>query len=162
MNNRSKKIFLALSIVVPFLLYSVYYYSKMVKNAPYRFSDFESITLKAGESSDYERIYNSKTRELQYLDVNDSLIKTKIKLTNDELLFLHRKAAELGFWDWPEKMLGDTSKPSPRYYLAFNYLSKGKTIEINASYNANPKLKDAALQLIKIVDKSIEDAAERK
>ncbi len=162
MSNRSKKIFLTLCIIVPFLLYSVYYYSKMVKNAPYRFSDFESVTLKAGEGAEYEKTYNSKTRDFQYLNVNDSLIKTKVRLSKDELLVLHRKAAELGFWDWPERMIGDTTKSSPRYYLAFNYLNKTKKIEINATYNDNQKLKDAALQLIKIVDKSISDAAERK
>lgn len=162
MSNRSKKIFLALSILVPFLLYSVYYYSKMIKNAPYKFSDFESITLKAGNGFTYEKIYNSKTRELEYLNLNDSLIKTKVKLSKDELLFLHRKASELGFWDWPEVMLGDTTKDSPRYYLEYSYLNKKKVIEINAAYNENAKLKDAALQLIKIVDQNIQDASERK
>lgn len=162
MSNRSKKIFLGLSIIVPFLLYSVYYYSKMIKNAPYKFSDLESITLKAGDGARYEKEYNSKTRELQYLNIHDSLVKAKVKLSKDELLVLHRKAAELGFWDWPEKMLGDTSKPAPRYYLEFSYLRKNKVIEINATYNDNQKLKDAALQLIKIVDKTIEDASERK
>lgn len=162
MSDRFKKVFLALSILVPFMLYCVYYYSKMVKNAPYKFSEFESITLKAGLGTNYEKVYNTKSQDFQYVNLNDSLIKTKVKLSKNDLLFLHRKAAELGFWDWPEKMIGDTSGKAARYYLEYNYQRKNKIIEIDADYNDNTKLRDAALQLVKTVDQAIEDAQDRK
>ena len=74
------------------------------------------------------------------------------------MLYLHRKAAELGFWDWPEKMLGDSSSNTPRYYLEFDYQRKKKIIIIDASYDKNIKLRDAALELTKTVDKVILDA----
>lgn len=162
MSDRFKKVFLALSILVPFMLYCVYYYSKMVKNAPYKFSEFECITLKAGLGTNYEKVYNTKSQDFQYVNLNDSLIKTKVKLSKNDLLFLHRKAAELGFWDWPEKMIGDTSGKAARYYLEYNYQRKNKIIEIDADYNDNTKLRDAALQLVKTVDQAIEDAQDRK
>lgn len=161
MNNKAKKIFLGLSIILPFLIYSVYYYSGMIKNAPYKFAEFESITLKAGFGSNYEKVYNSKTQDYQFVDLKDSVVHTKVKLTKDDLLYLHRKAAELGFWDWPEKLLGKGKGDSPRYYLEFSYQRKSKKIEIDADYNQNTKLKDAALQLIKIVDQAIGDAQDR-
>lgn len=162
MSDRFKKVFLALSILVPFMLYCVYYYSKMVKNAPFKFSEFESITLKAGLGTNYEKVYNTKSQDFQYMNLNDSLVKTKVKLSKNELLFLHRKAAELGFWDWPEKMIGDTSGKAARYYLEYSYQRKKKVIEIDADYNENTKLRDAALQLVKTVDQSIEDAQDKK
>jgi hypothetical protein len=158
MSNRFKKIFLALSIAIPFLLYCTYYYYIMVKNAPYKFSEIENITLKQGIGSQYDKIYSSKSQEFQYLTSRDSVVKAKVKLSKDDMLFLHRKAAELGFWDWPEKMLGDTTLKSPRYYLEFDYQRKKKIIVIDASYDENIKLRDAALELAKTVDKAIQDA----
>ncbi|RRN76550.1 hypothetical protein EIM50_24115, partial [Pseudoxanthomonas sp. SGD-10] len=77
MSNRTKKIFFALTIVVPFLLYCVYYYGKMVQNAPYKFAEFEAVILKAGLGEKYEKIYNSKTQEFQYVTLSDSVKHTK-------------------------------------------------------------------------------------
>ena len=160
MSNRAKKIFLAITIIVPFLLYCTYYYGKMIKNAPYKFAEFEYIELKAGVGNHYEKVYNSGTQDYQYLNLSDSLVHKKLKLTKDDLLFLHRKAAELGFWDWPEKMLGK-KEDSPKYYLEFAYQRKKKIIELDASYGENSKLKDAALQLIKTVESTIDEAEAR-
>lgn len=162
MSNQFKKIFLGFSIALPFLLYCVYYYTMMVKNAPYKFVEFNGIVLKAGEGNNYEKIYNSQTLVYQYKNQNDSTLKTTVKLTKDDLLYLHHKAVELGFWNWPAKMLGPDSLTSPRYYLEYDYKNKKKIIEIDGSYNSNDKLKDAALQLIKAVDQNIADAEDRR
>ncbi len=162
MSSRFKKIFLAVCIAIPFLFYCIYYYSGMIRNAPFKFSEFESITLKAGLGNKYEKFYNSKTQELQYIDLKDSVINKKVKISKDELLFLHRKAVELGFWNWPQKMLGDSTASIPKYYLEFKYQRKSKIIEINSNYNDNEKLRDAALQLIKTVDNTITDAEDRQ
>jgi hypothetical protein len=161
MSDRFKKIFLGLSIVIPFLLYSVYYYSMMVKNAPFKFVEFNGIVLKAGIGNKYEKFYNSETQNYQYKNTQDSTIKTKVKFTKDDLLYIHHKAVELGFWNWPSKMLGPDSLTSPRYYLEYDYKHKKKIIEIDASYDNNDKLRDAALQLIKAVDQNINDAKDR-
>lgn len=162
MSNRFKKIFLGFSIAIPFLLYCVYYYSMMVKNAPYKFVEFNGIELKAGMGNKYEKLYNSQTQSYQYKNTKDSTIKTKVKFSKDDLLYLHHKAVELGFWNWPSKMLGPDSLTSPRYYLEYSYQRKTKIIEIDGSYNSNDKLKDAALQLIKAVEQNISTADDRR
>lgn len=162
MSNRFKKLFLGFSIALPFLLYCIYYYTMMVKNAPYKFVEFNGIVLKAGIGNNYEKIYNSQTQSYQYKNVKDSTLQTKVKLTKNDLLYLHHKAVELGFWNWPTKMLGPDSLISPRYYLEYEYKNKKKIIEIDGSYNSNDKLKAAALQLIKAVDQNIIDADDRK
>ena len=158
MSNRFKKIFLGVSISLPFLFYCIYYYAIMVKNAPYKFAEFENVTLKEGFGNNYNKVYSSKSQEFQFLNTRDSLVKNKVKLSKDDLLFLHRKAAELGFWNWPSKMIGDTSGKSPRFYLQFDYQRKSKIIEIDAAYEENIKLRDAAIELAKTVDKAILDA----
>ncbi len=162
MSNRFKKIFLGCSIAIPFILYSVYYYSIMIKNAPYKFVEFEAISVKSGLGTNYDKIYSSKTQQYQYLNTRDSMIKMKVKLSKDDMLYVHRKAADLGLWNWPEKMLGDSTGKAPRYYLEFDYKRKKKVIEIDADYNKNIKLRDAAMELVKTVDGVIEDAADKQ
>ncbi|WP_460693578.1 hypothetical protein [Mucilaginibacter puniceus] len=153
MQNRGKKIFLLLTITVPFLFYCLYYYGMMVKNAPYKFAEFDSLVFQYGESDSLINKYNSKTGEYQYVNANDSLIKMNLRLNKDDLLYLHRKAADLGFWDFPSLELGDTAtrngvKP-PRYLMEFNYKRKSKKVLFDASFNGPAKLKDANERLIK-------------
>lgn len=165
MSDRGKKIFLAICIIVPFLLYSGYYYSIMVKNAPYRFSDFESVTFKYGLGDSLINRYDSKTGEYQYLNSRDSLVKTKVKLRKDDLLYLHRKAAELGFWNFPDKISNENSsgpnKNSPHYYLEFKYKDKVKHVLFDAAYTEKPKLGSAVRSLITEVGNMINDVRDR-
>src|SRR4051812_11040415 len=101
MTDRSKKIFLTICIVVPFLGYCIYYYSHMIKNAPYKFTEFDSFSIQYGPGDSLINKYDSKTGNYQYVNTHDSVIKMHLKLTRLELLYLHRKASELGFWDFP-------------------------------------------------------------
>lgn len=165
MTNKSKKIFLALSIIVPFLLYSIYYYSIMFKNAPYKFSEFDSITFNYGTGDTLLNKYNSKTLDYEYLNTSDSLIKSTLKLNKDDLLYLHRKAAEMGLWDFPANMVSDSSKLKnskvPRYYIEFKYKRKSKKVVYSSDFDGNPKLKDAVEELIKLMQSRLIDAEKR-
>ena len=164
MSNRSKKIFLALSVIVPFLMYCLYYYGKMVKNAPYKFSEFESLTFKYGLGDSLVNQYDSKTYMYQYVNEDDSLIRKRVKLSKDELLYLHRKAAQLGFWDFPSKILNtaeSSKRNSPHYYIEFKYKRKSKNILFDLDFNGDPKLKDAVRHLIEDVSNTINDAEDR-
>lgn len=163
MSEKGKKIFLALSIAVPFLIYCVYYYGMMVKNAPYKFAEFESLTLKYGAGDSLINQYDSKTMNYQYLNDRDSLVRKQVKLTKDDLLYLHRKAVEYGFWDFPSDMrASEKGTPgSPRYYLEYKYQRKTKSVVFDVNYNGNPKLKDAVRGLIETVNKSINTAESR-
>ncbi len=164
MSSRSKKIFLALSVVVPFLFYCFYYYGMMVKNAPYKFSEFKSVNIKYGLGDSLINQYDSKTGEYQYLNKQDSLIKKNVRLTKDDLLILHRRAAQLGYWNFPSNIVNTdtTSKKPLRYSIEFNYERKSKKVLFDANYNGDPKLKDAAGRLIEEITKSINDAEDRE
>lgn len=163
MSSKSKKIFLAFTIIVPFLLYCFYYYGMMIKNAPYRFVDFRSISIQYGETGKMVNQFNSATGEYQYLNKRDSLVKINIKLTSDDLLYLHHKAADLGFWDFPANERGDTTtadKPV-RYIIEFKYKTKTKKVVFDSNFGGDPKLIDANRQLIKEIDQSLETAERR-
>ena len=164
MSDRAKKIFLALSIVVPFLMYCMYYYGMMVKNAPYKFTEFKELTFKYGERKNLLNSYNSRTQEYKYLNSNDSLVVKKVKLTDKDLLYLHRKAADLGFWNFPENLEGpsaETGAPVAHYYIEFKYQRKTKHIDFDADYAGKPELSDAAKRLISEIDKIIKTAESR-
>jgi hypothetical protein len=159
MENRNKKIFLIASITIPFLLYSGYYYGVMIKNAPYKFSDFDHISIQYGDRDSMLNKYNSKTGDYQYLTKKDSLVKMHLYLHRTyDLQYLHRKAADLGFWDFPSQELGDTSVKAPRYIIEFAYKRKTKRVIFDANFNGNPKLKDANERLIKEILARINDA----
>lgn len=165
MSNGKKKIFLLLSIVVPFMLYCFYYYGMMVKNAPYKFSEFDSITFNYGIGDSLINKYNSKTMDYEYVNSQDSLIKSHLKLNKDDLLYLHRKAAELGFWDFPSNMVNDTSvrkdAKAPHYYIEFKYKRKTKAVMFDAAFDGNPNLKDAAERMVKELQSRLEAAEKR-
>jgi hypothetical protein len=166
MSNKSKKIYLALTIIVPFMLYCVYYYSEMIKKAPFRSTDFEGFVLKYGEGNDLINQYDSKNFHFQYLNQKDSLVQTTVKLRKDDLLYLHHKAAELGFWNLPDELImsdstSATSQQSPHFYLEMNYKEKSKSVLIDARYIGNSKMYDAAKSVINVAQQVIKDAEDR-
>lgn len=159
---KSKKIFIILSVTVPFLLYCLYYYGMMVKNAPYKFSEFQYMQIEFGYRDSLLNKYDSKTGDYQYLNRKDSVVKMKMHLTNDDLLYLHRKAADLGYWDFPAKELSeDSTVHAPRYIITFSYKRKTKRIVFDANYNGPEKLVDANERLIKEIKSKLSEAQDR-
>lgn len=165
MSDRSKKIFLGICIIVPFFLYCYYYYSIMLNNAPYRYVDFQSITLKYGDGGELQNEFDSETGIYTYLNARDSLIRDTLRMRDDDLLYLHRKAAELGFWNLPEDMTGQDFGTSdsevPRFILQYNYKEKSKMVTFDADFEGNPKMKDAARSVIDEVRRVLSDVRGR-
>lgn len=167
MISRSKKIFLFLCITVPFLIYCVYYYGMMIKNAPYKFTEFESFSYKYGTRDSLLNSYDSKTGEYQYLNNRDSLVKMHLKLSKNDFLYLHRKAADIGFWDFPVNETGDsvTTGVKPlRYIIEFKYKRKSKRVVFDENYKGDDRLIDANKQVIKQINLVLSDkeAKEKK
>jgi hypothetical protein len=165
MSDKTKKIFFALTIVVPILLYCAYYYGMMIKNAPYRFSDFQYLRLEYGTGDTLKNKYNSKTGAYQYVTKSGTIKNMQLSLTKDDLLYLHRKAADLGFWNFPEKEEGDGftagQQPAPKYLIEFVYKEKTKKVLFDASYAGDPELKDANMRLIKEIQMKLDEREEQ-
>ncbi|WP_432714911.1 hypothetical protein [Pedobacter sp.] len=165
MNSRGKKIFLALSIIVPFLIYCVVYYRPMIKNAPFKSTEFVSLQYKWGVGKDLQNTYDSATGDYQYLNAKDSLIKTNVKLKKNDIIFLHNKANELGLWNFPEVIANRgadiTSDSVLRYELQFNYKRKSMKVIMMSNYSEIPKLMNVSTQMRTLVADAINDAEER-
>ncbi len=161
MTERSKKIFLAICIVLPFLAYCFYYYSQMFKNAPFRFADFESIVLRYGEGDELVNEFDSATGLYRYLNKQDSMVVDTVRLRRDDVQYLHGKATQLGFWNLPDDMTGDggdSTKPVARFYLQFNYKEKSKQVMLDADFDGNAKMRDVAKTMVDEAMKVINDA----
>ncbi|WP_422801818.1 hypothetical protein [Sphingobacterium sp. Mn56C] len=166
MSEKSKKIFLAICIIVPFVVYCWVYYASMIKNAPFRFADFESIEITYGTPGEMLNSYNSKTQIYTYLTKDDKLVTDTLKLRNDDLLYLHRKAQELGFWNVDNDMTtvrkdSTEGRNVARYILKFTYKEKSKEVTLDADYDGTQKMKDAAKSTIDAVLTMLAEAKAR-
>lgn len=166
MSEKSKKIFLAICIIVPFIVYCIVYYSSMIKNAPFRFADFEAIELTYGTPSEMVNTYNSKTGAYQYLTKDNKLVKDTVRLRKDDLLYLHRKAQELGFWNVDNNMMNEkrdslVSQEVPRFILRYSYKEKSKEVILDADYAGTEKMKSAAKSTIDAVMTMLAEAKAR-
>ncbi|WP_345951873.1 MULTISPECIES: hypothetical protein [unclassified Mucilaginibacter] len=165
MTDKTKKIFFALTIIVPIGLYCGYYYGMMIKNAPYRFSDFQYIRFEYGLGDSLNNKFNSKTGSYQYVTQSGKVKKMNLHLTKDNLIYLHRKAADLGFWNFPAVEEGDAyqgkKEKTPHYLIEFAYKEKTKKVLFDQAYNGDPKLKDANQRLIKEIQKILDDREQK-
>jgi hypothetical protein len=165
MSSKAKKIYLLLTIVVPFLAYCVFYYRPIISNAPFRSDEFVSFQYKWGAGNDLPNSYDSATGDYQYLNAKDSLVKTNVKLRHNDIIYLHNKANELGLWNFPEVIANagtDLNKSKVlRYVIQFNYKRKTKKVIFLTDYNDIPKLKDVAGQMKTLIESTINDAEER-
>jgi len=137
----------------------------MIKNAPYKFTEFESFSYQFGPRNSLQNSYNSKTGEYQYVNDRDSVVKTQLRLSKDDLLYLHRKAAMLGFWDFPVNETGDsvkTGRQPLRYVIEFKYQRKSKRVTFDKNYEGDPKLIDANEKMIKEVELVMAQAEARE
>lgn len=165
MSKRFKTIFLSVTVVLPFLMYCYFYYKPIFENAPYRADEFVSIDINWGTGPKLENSYNSATGKYQYLNPSDSLITTVVKLKKDDMLFIHGKASELGFWNFPE-IISNTNEdpaksPAPRYVMTMHYKRKSKTVTYVSDYKEVPKLKNLAEQMQKLVINTVNTAEDR-
>jgi hypothetical protein len=143
------------------------YFREMFKDAPYEFTDFKSIVFKYGVRDSMINSYNSATGDYQYLDKRNSLVKTNVMLNQDELLYLHHKATELGFWDFPANELNSdtisrTGGKPLRYLVEFNYRHNGKKVLFDTNYDGPVMLFEANTRLIQEIERVLQEAEDRQ
>ncbi len=165
MSSRGKKIFLASTIIIPFLIYAIVYYAPIIRNAPFKAKEFVSLEYKWGIGSNLENSYNSATGEYKYYNRNDSLIVTKLMLNERDKKFLDSNADEQGFWNLPDIVANTESdiqqSKALRYFMKFNYETKSKEVTYLSDFNGNPRMRGAAAQMQKIIEQKLVDLEER-
>ena len=167
------KFVLPTAIVMLFLVFAAVkrpvadYYKSIFKEAPYEFSELKSIVFRYGDNDNLINRYNSASGDFQYLDKRDSLIKSKVYLTSNDLLYLYRKATEAGFWDFPDNEINsDTTNTNglkpPRYSTEFIFLHHRKKVIFDATYQGPQKLIEANRLLITEIQNVLKEARDRQ
>jgi hypothetical protein len=138
----------------------------MISNAPFRFTDFQSVVFRYGEPNHMDNQYDSKTGIFQYVTKTNGIERDTVRMTKDDLLYLHRKAQELGFWNLDDDMTGPEAKvnpetETPRFYLEFNYKDKSKKVTMDADFAGNEKMRDAGKSMIEEVNRILAGAQAR-
>ncbi len=138
------------------------YYVIGLKKAPYAVADFESFTYKWGTEGRLDNSYSSATGDYSYLNNKDSLIKTNVKLRSNEIIFIHNKVNELGFWKLQGKIgIEKPNSKAPFYELQFNYKGKSKKVIVFSDFDENRPLLDSAMQIMTVVQQTIDEAEGR-
>lgn len=141
------------------------YYRPILKNAAFKSSEFVSLQYSWGPGSRQINLYDSSTGHYQYENSQDSLIKTTVQLKQNEIIYIHSKANELGFWNLPELIatpgVDTASSKAVRYVMTMNYKEKTKQVVFYSDYVGSDKLKDVATQMQKIFFNTINDAESR-
>lgn len=141
------------------------YYTPMIRNAAFKSSEFVALEYSWGPGEHQINRYDSKTGLYQYENAQDSLIKTTVPLKQNEIIYIHSKANELGFWNLPEVIatpgLKEQDNRALRYVMTMHYQKKSKTVVFHADYVGSEKLKNVAVQMQKIFFNTINDAEAR-
>ena len=160
-----KKLSLITTIAVILIISIGGYYLINLKQGPYPASSFISLSYKWGLGDTLVNSYNSATGEYQYLNNKDVLVKTKIKLNANHVIFLHSKANELDLWKLPDVIANPNANLKSdkvlRYEMTFNYERKTKKIIYMTDYNENATIAAEAEQLQKVIAQTINEAEDR-
>ncbi|RZK42105.1 MAG: hypothetical protein EOO90_08485 [Pedobacter sp.] len=138
------------------------YYMISLKKAPYDVANFKSFSYKWGTGQQLDNAYDSESGDYIYLDNQDSLIKSNVKLRANNIIFIHNRISELGFWDLPSQL--GTAKVNSgilRYELQVNYLEKSKKIVFYADYDDDFNKLDSAKQIMQVIQSTIDEAESR-
>lgn len=163
MKTQLRKNFSLIATIAVILITAVVgYYVIGLKKAPYPVANFESFSFKWGTGGSLENEYSSANGNYSYLNNKDSLINANVKLRANEIIFIHNKINELGFWNLQDKIgVEKPNSKAPFYELQFNYKEKSKKITVYSDFDENPLLLDSAMQIITMVQRAIDEAEGR-
>ncbi|RZL45501.1 MAG: hypothetical protein EOP00_17305 [Pedobacter sp.] len=163
--NLKKNVSLIATVAVILIVGIGGYYLINLKQSEYPVSTFVSLSYKWGVGDTLANSYDSATGDYQYLDNRDSLIRKKLTLRANNIIFIHSKANELGLWQLPEVIANKNadlkSAKVLRYEMVFNYENKSKKIIFLTDYDENMPVGLAAAELQKVVKQTIDEVEDR-
>lgn len=164
MTDKQKKLYLTIMVIVPFLLYSIYYYYQLIRKAPYQFAEFQSIQIHYQKPGLLGYRYDSSTGLYQYVEANGDTISKCLLFSVDTLQQFHRKLVEALFFDMPRQMQGKIpalsgAETPPSYFLKANYARKSWQICWNKYYDGKQIYSERLARLKKYFEVRLTDAS---
>jgi hypothetical protein len=151
---------IATLIIIAVAGFSAYYFINLNKG-PYASSDLASVSYKWGVGDTLINSYNSATGDYQYLDSRDSLIKIKLKLRANNIIFLHSKANEAGLWKLPGVIANPNANLKSdkvlRYEIVFNYEQKAKKIIFMTDYVQDQVIANSVAKIQAAIEQTLKE-----
>lgn len=158
-----KNLSLIATIVVILLVGVVGFYFLRLKQGPYQVVDFDNLTYKWGIGDTLANVYDAKTGNYQYLNAKDSLVKTNVKLRSNNIIYIHNKLNEIGFWNMPSviKNKSGVSNEVLRYEFELVYGKNRKKVIYYTDYDENQELRVKAKEVQQLISQTIEEVENR-
>lgn len=151
--------------MVILLVAIVGYYFLQLKQGPYQVANFSNLTYKWGTGDNLLNGYNYQTGEYKYLNAKDSLITTKLKLRSNNIIYIHNKLNELGFWNLPAVIKNKNGKTDQhtvlRYEVELSYGTASKKVVYYADYDDEPEVATKAREVQKLISQTIDEVEGR-
>lgn len=167
MTSRGKKVFIALSIIIPFVIYSSIYYQEKFRYANYKAKDFVSFEYKWGIQQPLENSYNSATGIYKYHDRHDSLVVKKVVLSKADFKLIDSIGDRQGIWNLPPLFSSnailanseaDFKNPNIlRYEMKFVYKNAHTDIIFLSNYDLKPRKQSAVKEMQKVIEQLLND-----
>lgn len=157
MSDRYKKIYLIVMVVVPFLIYCGYYYSEMIRKAPYKFGDFRTITIDFNAPDGRETHIDIGTGTVIYARPGEQPLKDTISFGAEELREFHRNLYTNNFFDMPHEMKneGSTDPSTGMYVIKAIYTGKQYKVVYETNYRGNKRYKDKLGRIIAYIESNV-------
>lgn len=141
------------------------YYILNLKQGRYKASSFNYLIFKWGVGDTLANSYNSKTKQYQYLDRKDALVKKKLTLHTNEVIFLHSKLSEYDFWTLPKVIANkNTDLKDPkvlRFEITVSYDTQTKKVIYLTNYDDDQAVAGRIDALQKIIAQTVSESEER-
>lgn len=160
-----KNISFIATIIVIIIISIAGYFLINKQKGPFYASELVSIEYKWGLGDTLVNRYNSATGNYQYLDNRDSLIRKKLKLRANNIIFIHSRANEINLWSLPSLIANKNANLKTnqvlRYEITFNYETKVKKITYLTDYDEDMAVLDRVNQLQQTIKSTIDEVEDR-
>jgi len=149
-----RKLFVVFSIVVPFIVYCIYYYTTLIHHAPFRYDQFTKLEYRTYRNGKLRTLINSQTGEYTYYNRKDSLVHAHMDMNKASLKEIHEKMRDILFWDMP-LVAGDSTQKHRAdvtlVYIKADYQRASKTVWWQKNYFADITLDGRMEELCRLI-----------
>ena len=157
MSQRFKKIYLTVMVVVPFLAYCGYYYSEMIRKAPFSFDEFRTIQVDFKAPDGRETQIDVAGGTVAYTLPNGKVFRDTVSFNAAELQEFHRALYTNNFFELPHHMRNEGSRDTTTglYTIEAFYERKQYRVEYETNYRGERRHQDKVERVIAYIEANI-------
>ncbi len=158
--KKYKKSILFISLII--ILSGLGYVGYNLKRNPYPVSEFQGLSMRWGNTNGKQNSFDSQKGLYQFYDSRDSLFELPLKWKNNEIIYVHNKLFDMGFWNLPEE-LGRADSSQHQFFvdIQLKYKNKQKALKFYSDYEAKGGELDSAQAINQMLQKVLQESIER-